>query len=105
MSFAINRKTTAPAKAAAIRLLGILAVSLASAGIAHAAPGLTRAQVQAQLVAAERTGDIVEPWTQLKLNDLYASDYPAKAAASASNQSRESAIRADSLGEADQIKE
>jgi len=104
MSFAIIRKFTAPTKVAATRVLGIVAISLASAGMAHAAPGVTREQVRAQLIAAERAGEIVEPWTQLKLNELYPSEYPAKPAFSVSEQNRESAVRPDELGEAAQIR-
>jgi hypothetical protein len=80
MSYAKNLKVTAPAKVAAIRILGILALSLAGAGLAQANQHPTREQVQAELIEAQRTGDIVEPWTQLKLNELFPSEYPAKPA-------------------------
>jgi hypothetical protein len=106
MSYVKIHKATAPAKAAASRILGILAISFASAGIAHAAQGLTRAQVQAELLAAERSGDIVEPWTQMKLNRLYPSEYPANAAQTGNQQSANqitseptASDRADVLGE------
>jgi hypothetical protein len=79
MSYAPNVKTSAPAKIAAIRILGILALSLAGAGLAQANQHLTREQVQAEMIQAQRTGDIVEPWTQKKLNELYPSEYPTKA--------------------------
>jgi hypothetical protein len=43
--------------------------------------GKTRAQVLAELVEAQRTGDIVaDSETGKKLNELYPSQYPAKPA-------------------------
>jgi len=105
MSHESNCQIITPAKAIS-RILGVLAISLASAGIAHAAQGMTREQVQAQLIAAERTGDIVEPWTQEKLNELNPSEYPGKAADTAREPSRnqvtaesEAAVGADDLSQ------
>jgi hypothetical protein len=103
MSFENDFQLTAPAKAAS-RIFTALAISLASAGMAHAAPGMTREQVQAQLIAAERTGDIVEPWTQQKLNELYPSEYQGKAVANEpssnkSTQASEAAAGADDLSQ------
>jgi hypothetical protein len=83
MSYASNLKINAPAKVAAIRILGIVALSLAGAGLAQASQHVTREQVQAELIEAERTGDIVEPWTQMKLNELFPSEYQAKPSAQA----------------------
>jgi transcriptional regulator of acetoin/glycerol metabolism len=94
MSYETKRQIAAPVRAATSRILGVLAISLASAGIAHADPGMTREQVQAQLIAAERTGDIVEPWTQTKLNELYASEYQGKATAASSDSSRNQVTQA-----------
>jgi hypothetical protein len=86
MSYAKNLKVTAPAKVVAIRILGILALSLAGAGLAQANQHLTREQVQAELIEAQRNGDIIEPWTQKKLNELYPSEYATKPADQAKNQ-------------------
>jgi hypothetical protein len=109
MSYENDFQITAPAKAMASRIFGVLAISLASAGIAHAAPGMTREQVQEQLIAAERTGDIVEPWTQEKLNELYPSEYRGKAVANESSsnkltQASEAAAGADDLSQAIALK-
>ena len=49
--------------------------------------GKTRAQVQAEYQEAVRTGDIVEPITGQKLNELYPAAYPAKPAAVAKTRS------------------
>jgi hypothetical protein len=78
MSYASSLNTNVSTKVAAIRVLGILALSLAGAGLAQANQHVTREQVQAETAEAVRTGDIVEPWTQMKLNELYPSQYPAK---------------------------
>jgi hypothetical protein len=86
VSFASNLKTTAPAMVAASRILGVLALSLAGAGLAQADQHLTRAQVKAQVAEAERTGDMVEPWTKMKLNELYPSEYPTKPTVQAKDQ-------------------
>jgi hypothetical protein len=106
MSYENDFQITAPAKAVASQIFGVLAISLASAGIAHAAQGMTREQVQAQLIAAERTGNIVEPWTQEKLNELYPSEYQGKVANTANEPSRsqvtareEAAVGADDLSQ------
>jgi UDP-glucose 6-dehydrogenase len=38
---------------------------------------MTREQVRAELIEAQRTGDIVVPWTgNKKLNELYPNQYP-----------------------------
>ena len=44
-----------------------------------AAPGLSRAQVLAELADAQRSGDIVDAKTGKKLNELNPGAYPAKA--------------------------
>lgn len=44
-------------------------------------PGKTRDEVRAETAEAIRIGDIVDPETQLKLNQLFPSQYPAKALA------------------------
>jgi hypothetical protein len=74
-----NAKQSDPvtSRHAAKRTLGILALLFASAALARADEGVSRTQVQAQLVEAQRNGDIVDPWTKRKLNELYPSDYPA----------------------------
>ena len=107
MSYQNYFRITAPAKSVASRIFGVLAISLASAGIAHAASGMTREQVQAQLIAAERSGDIVEPWTQEKLNELYPWEYRRKAADTSNEPSRsqmtaasEASAGADDLSQA-----
>ncbi len=46
-----------------------------------ATQGLSREQVLAELADAQRTGDIVDAKTGMKLNELNPSAYPAKAVA------------------------
>lgn len=59
-----------------------LTLSTLAAGYANAADvGKTREQVRAELIEAQRTGDIVAPGESgKKLNELYPSRYPAKVA-------------------------
>ena len=64
--------------------------------------GKTRAQVQAEYQEAVRTGDIVEPITTQKLNELYPAAYPAKPAAVAKTREAvkaeyEQAVRAGTI--------
>lgn len=56
------------------------ALILASGMIAGtpAFAGVTREQVKAELVEAIRTGDMVDDFSGLKLNELYPDRYPAK---------------------------
>jgi hypothetical protein len=54
--------------------LVILAAGTASAQDAGSQQK-TRSQVQAELVQAQQTGDISEPWTGKKLNELYPARY------------------------------
>ena len=68
------------------KLLSSVAFALAtlSAGSAFAAQPatpVTRAQVLAELVEAQRTGDIMDGRTGKMLNELHPNLYPAKAAA------------------------
>ena len=58
-----------------------LTLSTLAAGYASAADvGKTRDQVRAELVEAQRTGDILAQGNSgKKLNELYPSQYPAKA--------------------------
>ncbi len=58
--------------------LAALALSITVSGLAHA-DGLTRAQVKAELAEAQRTGDITDPATGMKLNQLFPSAYPKAA--------------------------
>jgi|ERR1035437_3425109 hydrogenase maturation factor len=64
-----------------------IAFALATLGTSHAfaadvsTQGITRAQVQTELIEAQRTGDIVDGHTGKKLNEISPSLYPAKAVA------------------------
>ena len=61
--------------------LAVAALAAGNALAADPAAAKTRAQVQAELQEAQRTGDIVEGETSQKLNQLYPNRYPAKAVA------------------------
>ena len=61
---------------------GLVAAAFVAALPAQAAEtGKTREQVKAEYQEAVRTGDIVEPITGQKLNEMYPAAYPAKPAA------------------------
>ena len=66
-----------------------IALVLATLGTSQAfaadtpATSLTRDQVLAELVQAQRTGDVIDSHSGKKLNELFPASYPAKAAASA----------------------
>jgi len=66
--------------------LATIAFLVAALGSGYAAAAgtapqsVSRAQVLAELAEAQRTGDIVDGKTDKKLNELYPSLYPAKAA-------------------------
>ncbi|MBI3531157.1 MAG: DUF4148 domain-containing protein [Burkholderiales bacterium] len=62
-------------------MLAVAALAAGNALAADPAAAKTRAQVQAELQEAQRTGDIVDAGTGQKLNQLQPSHYPAKAAA------------------------
>ena len=62
---------------------GIAAAALLGALPSVAAEGKTRAQVRAEYDEAVRNGDIVEPNTGLKFNELYPAAYPQKEAGAA----------------------
>jgi uridine phosphorylase len=89
------------------QLLSSIALSLAalSAGTAFAAQpaALTREQVTAELVEAQRTGDIVvvQGSTMKKLNEFYPGNYPAKAtpAGKTSEQVTAELVEAQRTGE------
>jgi hypothetical protein len=68
-------KTTRIASLAAATLF---AVSASLTGVAHADTNLTRAQVQAELSEAQRTGNLIDFETGQKLNELFPSAYPDK---------------------------
>lgn len=59
---------------------GIVAAALIGVlpSVQAADAGKSRAQVKAEYDEAVRTGDIVEPITTQKLNELYPAAYPAK---------------------------
>ena len=76
----MNRKYTT------VITLAVAALAAGNALAANQAVGKTRAQVQAELLEAQRTGDIVDAGTGQKLNELYPNRYPAKV--TASNRSR-----------------
>ena len=61
--------------------LALAALSAGTAFAAQPAGALTRDQVIAELVEAQRTGDIVvvQGSTMKKLNEFYPASYPAKA--------------------------
>ncbi len=58
-----------------------LTLSLALSSVAQADTGLTREQVKAELVRAQRNGDLIDYETGLKQNQLFPSAYPAASAA------------------------
>lgn len=71
----MNRKTLSTLT------LALAALAAGNALAADAATPKTRAQVLAELAEAQRTGDIVAHGDSgKKLNELYPSQYPAKAA-------------------------
>ena len=60
--------------------LALAAMAAGNAFATDAAGPKTRDQVRAELVEAQRTGDIVHGDSGQKLNELFPSRYPAKAA-------------------------
>ena len=64
-----------------IASLAALTLLLALSSVAHADTGLTREQVKAELVQAQRNGDLIDYETGLKQNQLFPSAYPAATAA------------------------
>jgi len=64
-----------------------IAIALATLGSSHAfaadvsTQGITRAQVVAELIEAQRSGDIVDGHTGKKLNEISPNLYPAKVVA------------------------
>ena len=67
--------------------IATIAIALATLGSSHAfaadvsPQGITRAQVQAELIEAQRTGNILDGHTGKMLNELYPSLYPTKVVA------------------------
>ena len=69
----MNRNTTAAAIALALATLA------AGPALADEAGTKTRAQVQAELLQAQRTGDIVDGEPAMKLKERFPGQYPAQA--------------------------
>lgn len=59
-----------------ITALAALALSITLSGVAHAETGLSREQVRAELIEAQRNGDLIDYETGLKQNQLFPSAYP-----------------------------
>ncbi len=68
-------------KYTAVITLALAALAAGNALAADPAAAKTRAEVQAELLEAQRSGDLVDLGTGQKLNELYPNRYPAKVAA------------------------
>jgi hypothetical protein len=79
--FVFERKLTMNSKYTAVATLVLAALATGNALAADPAAAKTRAEVQAELQAAQRSGNIVDAATGEKLNVLYPSRYPTQAAA------------------------
>jgi hypothetical protein len=78
--FNLSRNLTMNRKYLSTLTLALAALAAGNALAADAAAAKTRDQVRAELAEAQRTGDIVAHGNSgQKLNELYPSQYPAKA--------------------------